>query len=67
MNHVTPLIVAHRFTLIAQGPFMRSNSCQLHAYLLAHPDIRFRSIISKKFIVDGEYRPDDVEIIEDDS
>jgi hypothetical protein len=46
---------------------MRINSCQLHAYLLAHPDIRFRSIISKKFIVDGEYRPDDVEIIEDDS
>ena len=67
MSHVTPLIVAHIFTLIVQGPFMRINSCQLYAYLLAHPDIRFRSIISKKFIVDGEYRPDDVEFIEDDS
>ena len=67
MSHVTPLIVAHIFTLIAQGPFMRINSCQLHAYLLAHPDTRFRSMIPKKFIVDGEYRPDDLEIIEDEN
>ncbi len=43
------------------------DSCQLHAYLLAHPDTRFRSMIPKKFIVDGEYCPDDVEIIEDEN
>jgi len=43
------------------------DSCQLHAYLLAHPDTRFRSMIPKKFIVDGEYRPDDLEIIEDEN
>jgi hypothetical protein len=46
---------------------MRINSCQSHAYLLAHPDTRFRSMIPKKFIVDGEYRPDDLEIIEDEN
>ena len=67
MSHLIPLIVAHIFTLIAQGPFMRFNSCQLHAYLLAHPDTRFRSMMPKKFIVDGEYRPDDLEIIEDEN
>ena len=35
------------------------DSRQLHAYLLAHPDTRFRSMIPKKFIVHGAYSPDD--------
>jgi hypothetical protein len=43
------------------------DSRQLHAYLLAHPDTRFRSMIPKKFIVHGEYRPDDENDVSDEN